>query len=53
MSQLRAHLSQHNVLSGSTGLLEQSHIVFQRPRGLCNGIHVALDFLQLLVLLPA
>lgn len=45
------HLSQHGTLGNSGGLLQHAHVVLQVPDGHLHHLQVALDFLQLLLLL--
>lgn len=49
--ELRSHLGHHHVLSVSAGLLQGSYVVLQIPHGQLSCLKVALDFLQLLLLL--
>lgn len=45
------HLGQHGTLGGGGGLLQHAHVLLQLPDGRLHGLQVALDFVQLLLLL--
>lgn len=46
-----AHLGQHGALGGGGGLLQHTHVLLQLPDGRLHGLQVALDLVQLLLLL--